>query len=133
MSKIGIEVSRVLRYASVGGVCAAIEFTVFSILVLYFRVYYISGNVLAFGVAFLIGFWLQKTWTFRNYERRYKTQITKFLIIVGIGFLLNNFFVYLFIGVLGFPVLISKPLQLFSVFFWNYSGQRFWTFKTVNA
>jgi len=58
--------------------------------------------------------------------------MTKSFTVVGIGFLLNNLLVYLFIGVLGLHIFIGKPLELFLVFFWNYSGQRFWTFRYKN-
>jgi len=120
---------QVIRYILVGGISASIEFCVFSILVLYLHVFYLVANVFGFFVAFLIGFWLQKYWTFKNYEKKYAKQMTKSLTVVGIGFLLNNLLVYLFIGVLGLHIFIGKPLELFLVFFWNYSGQRFWTFR----
>lgn len=124
-----LDFRQVTRYILVGGTCASIEFSVFSILVLHFKVYYLISNIIAFFIAFLIGFWLQKHWTFKNYEKKYTEQIAKFLIVVGIGFLINNFLVYLFIGVLGLHIFIGKALELFLVFFWNYSGQRFWAFR----
>lgn len=127
-----IEFYQIIRYSSVGGVCALIEFISFSILVLKFNIYYLLANVLAFCIASFIGFWLQKYWTFKNFKKEYLAQSTKFYIIVFIGFLLNTFLVYLFIGVLGLHIFIGKPIQLFIVFFWNYSGQRFWTFRYKN-
>jgi putative flippase GtrA len=60
---------QVIRYILVGGISASIEFCVFSILVLYLHVFYLVANVFAFFVAFFIGFWLQKYWTFKNYEK----------------------------------------------------------------
>jgi len=123
---------QVIRYILVGGISASIEFCVFSILVLYIHIFYLVANVFAFFVAFLIGFWLQKYWTFKNYEKEYVKQMTKSLTVVGIGFLLNNMLVYLFIGVLGLHIFIGKQVELFLVFFWNYSDQRFWTFRYKN-
>lgn len=124
-----LNLGQVIRYVIVGGTCATIEFTVFSSLVLYYHIHYLVANVLAFFTAFIVGFFLQKHWTFKNYEKKYVKQMTKCFTVVSIGFLLNTFLIYVFIGVIGLHVFIGKPLQLFIVFFWNYSGQRFWTFR----
>lgn len=130
MKRIEVDIFKIIKYVLVGGCCATIEFSIFSILVLYFQIYYMLANVFAATIVTVIGFWIQKYWTFKDYNQSYVTQMIKYFTVIGIGFLFDNLLVYLFIGILKLHIFIGKPLQLFIVFFWNYSGQRFWTFRT---
>jgi putative flippase GtrA len=127
-----LDFGQVIRYILAGATCAFIEFIIFSALVLYANVHYLTANVLAASIATFAGFWLQKHITFRNSETNYLVQIAKFFTVIGIGFLLNNLLVYLFIGIFKLHIFIGKPVELFLIFFWNYCGQRFWTFRYKN-
>jgi putative flippase GtrA len=129
IKKIQINVPQIAKYVFVGGTCASVEFIVFSLLVLNLHIYYMVANICAAVIVTFIGFWVQKYWTFKNYNNKHIRQMIKYFTITGIGFLLDNLLVFLFIGVLKLHIFIGKPLQLFLVFFWNYSGQRFWTFR----
>lgn len=121
-------IAQMMRYLIVGGSAATIELITF-LLLFYHGLWYLWANIIAFALAVIYAFFLQKLWTFQNYHRAYHIQAVKFLVITGIGFLLSNLLIFLFIDLFGWPPFTSKFLQLWLVLLWNYSGQKWWTFK----
>lgn len=121
-------IAQMMRYLIVGGSAATIELITF-LLLFYNGVWYLWANITAFALATSYGFFLQKLWTFQNRHKAYHVQAAKFLIITGIGFLLNNFFIFLFVDVWALQPFIAKFVQLWLVLIWNYSGQKWWAFK----
>ena len=121
-----IEFLRILRYITIGGISATIETFTF----LYFRNFIstIKANIIAWFIATSFGFLGQKNFTFKN-KGPYFPQSFKFFSCVGIGFLMNNFLVWLFIERWHWTPFWGKMTQLFLVFIWNYNSQKFLVFK----
>lgn len=116
------------RYVIAGGITAAVELVCFLIL-LELGWWYLLANLIAFGVAVVVGFFAQKYFTFRNHNTQHVQQILKFLIIVTVGYILANFYLWIFIDILAWPPAVAKCLQLVLVMISNCAGQKWFTFR----
>ncbi len=113
-----------------GGSTALLELVSF-ILLIQGGMWHRTANIIAFAIALVYGFFVQKYITFRNKSNRYVQQSLKFFAVVGVGFILTNIYIYLFIDVWHWQPFISKFVQLWLVMITNYLGQRWFTFKTA--
>lgn len=85
---------------------------------------------LAFGLAVVNGFVLNKLWTFRLRTRRNTTrQFIKFIITNLLGLALTLFFMFIFVQVLHIEAVIAKLLTSGLVLVWNFFATKHWTFK----
>ncbi len=119
-----------VRYVVAGGMTALIELGSFSLLIA-LGWWYVLANVVAFSLAVLFGFFVQKYFTFRNQQKQHSRQAAKFLVIIGIGFILTNLYLWMFIDLLNWPPFVAKCVQLILVMFSNYAGQKWFTFREV--
>jgi putative flippase GtrA len=110
----------ILRYLTVGGSAAFIEFVIFYSLYTGLRLNLFVANCVAIGVVITYGFLFQKHWTFKNGDPSGR-QIVLFAFQVMVAIILNNLLIYFFIKILLWPPAVSKVLQIGLVFFWNYS------------
>ena len=53
------------KYCIVGAIGASIDFSIYTILVKYFLIYYIYANIFSITIALIVVYWLQKNWTFQ--------------------------------------------------------------------
>jgi len=106
-----------------------IEFLLYIVFTTLTSVYHLYINAAAICVSTISGYLLQKYWTFRSGEGLHKKQLPRFLLVVGIGFVLNNTLLYLFVDKLSLPHITAKFMQLWIVLVWNFSVQKLWVFK----
>jgi putative flippase GtrA len=109
-----------LKYISVGALCALIEFSLFSLLYQQLGLALLAANCTALGVAVVISFSLQKSWTFRV-RGAMGRQLRWFLFMQGIAALLNNALMYLFVALLGWYAPLAKIFEIGLVFLWNFA------------
>jgi putative flippase GtrA len=78
------------KYCISGGTGAIIDFLVFSALVTFFQIQYLISNVFSFCVGTIIVAYMQKNWTFQ-YKTNKRIQLySKYLLSIGIVFLMNT-------------------------------------------
>lgn len=122
-------VAEALKYMLVGASSAVIDICLLFIFVEYVRIPLLLAATLAFFIAVGNGFFWNKRWTFKNTGPHAGRQYAKFLLtsLVGLGItlLLLSFFVY----TLKLWYLVAKMLVTVIVFFWNFTVNRFWTFR----
>lgn len=100
---------RVLKFITAGCVGVTVNLSVLYALVSYAGMHYLIGSVLAFSCSNIVGFSLQKYWTFR--ERTHRAAPRQFLLYsaVALGNIaLNTLVVYLTVGVLGVHYLLGQ-------------------------
>jgi putative flippase GtrA len=92
-----------------------------------------SNKYLANSIGFLFGitnnYFLNRYFTFRNYNPNIVNQFISFLIIAIIGFGLNTLFLYLLQKKTEINFYVCKFLITLIVFFWNFGANSFYTFK----
>lgn len=125
---------RLARYVMSGLSSFFIDY--FSFLLFYYilHVPLLISNSLSFVFAFVIGFVINRNWTFQNYDGyRFRThyQITMYLVLAIINFFISNSLIYLLNKKLLLPAAIAKLLIIGIVALWNYTVFRLLIFKKV--
>ena len=89
--------NRIFRFLVSGGLAVFANISCLFLLTEYFHVYYLYSSVIAFFVGFLVTFFLQKFWTFRNRDRsKTSRQMFVTLIVTSVNLFINTCFVYVF-------------------------------------
>ena len=121
-------ISQLVRFAIVGFSLAA----VYSVIYWYLATYVMApvlAVVIAFAVAVSIGFVLHSRWSFRGHgkseDRRMKT---KFLLVQGSGFLLNEAFTWVLTGPMHGPTWWPLVPAVFVTPLATYMLNRQWVF-----
>ena len=89
---------------------------------------YIS-NSLGFVFGVINNYYWNRTFTFNAVGGNFEVQFLKFLLVSLIGFLLNNFLLFLFQNKTAWNFYISKAVVTVIVFFWNFFANTFFTFN----
>jgi putative flippase GtrA len=118
-----------IKYCIVGATAAAVDFSALYIFTEFFGIYYLISNFFAFIFSASTNFLLNKFWTFRNRSSAYLKQFTKFFIVVIIGVAFGTLLMYLFTEKGGLWYMYSKILTIGIILFWNYTGNKYLTFK----
>lgn len=117
------------KFCLVGLSNTAIDFLVYLFLTRLFLVYFVLASVCSFLVAVTWSFIFNKYWTFRNEEKKIKKQYLQFLFINISGLILNTFILYTLVTYLNFYDILAKIIAVTVVGFWNFSANRYWTFR----
>lgn len=121
-------VRQFVRYVIAGAVAASLELSLFLFLI-HAQWWHVAANTVAFSAAVVFGFFTQKYFTFRDNRKKHVSQAAKFALVVAVGFILTQLFTWFFIDVLHWWPVIAKCTQLVLVLFWNYTGQKMFTFR----
>jgi len=122
---------KIIKFCVVGISGAIIDFTALICLVELFSVPILIANGFAFSLAVINNFIWNKTWTFRNTEKKYLKQFSQFVIIALIGLSLNILLMHLFVSI-GLHYTLAKIIIVFIVGAWNFLTNKYWTFKLNN-
>lgn len=96
---------------------------------IFFEKNYLLANALAFVLAVLWSFVVNKFWTFRNNSTDYTKQYGKFFIVYAVGLGWTSLLLYLAVDVFSFYDIPAKFVIAIIVMFWNFFVNKFWTFK----
>lgn len=88
----------------------------------------ILASALAFVVAVVNNFLLNRMWTFRS-TGPVHVEFSKFLTVSVVGLGLNTLVFSLFRGHLNFPVLLSQLLAIACVLPFNFAVNKLWSFR----
>jgi putative flippase GtrA len=110
---------RALKFGAVGVANTLLDVVLFSILTLLLHVPAVAANIVSYSAGIGSSFALNRTWTFRDRERR-RTWIQLVLFFAGnlLGLALSTTVVAILVKVWG-PIL-AKTASLAVTFAWNY-------------
>lgn len=92
------------------------------------------ANAAGFTTAVISNYIINRLWTFRERERvKVSRQFASFLIVSMIGLLLNSAIVYVLNEHFLLNFYLSKAIAILLVFFWNFSANYFFVFKSSPA
>lgn len=143
------EVKRFAKFAIVGAAGSVTDFTVLNVLVQLFGLKPVWANIFSFAAAVIQNFVLNRRWTFpESKQRQAGRQLLQFALIsiIGLGIntlilatvdhLLINFWTHL-VGHehLGFTISynFAKLVAIGVVLFWNFAGNRLWTYRGLST
>lgn len=121
-----------IRFCLIGVVSFCIDFGVYFIFTRFVGLYYILSGFLSFMVAVTFSFFANRAWTFKvASEVENKLQALKFFLTSSIGIAINLSLFYLVVDFLHWYDLPAKIAMTVLVVFFNFSLNKFWTFKGV--
>lgn len=123
-----------ISFASAGAVGTAAQYALLFALVETLLVPPVSASILGFAAGAMVNYILSHHWVFRS-PRRHLETLSKFLAIAGLGLMLNAAIMYALVTIGGIHYLLAQVTATGIVLFWNFLGNRFWTFadETGNA
>jgi putative flippase GtrA len=132
------EVQRLFKFLVVGGIGFLIDTGSLSVLVLIFSVDRVVAKGIAFSLAVLSNFVLNRLWTYRDSRSKgVMTQVAQFVLVSGVGLAINlvvfNFTNQRAAHWFG-PVItlyIAQACAVGIALFWNYAANRLITYNDV--
>ncbi|MBB6501365.1 GtrA family protein [Pedobacter cryoconitis] len=88
------------------------------------------ANGIGFTAAVMSNYIIHRNWTFKDNKSKPGLQFTAFFMVSLIGLLLNSAIIFLLDNMMHVNFYISKAAAIFTVFFWNFSANYFFVFKT---
>ena len=112
---------KIVRYLASGVMGITVNLGSLFILVHVFDVHYLAASITAVSISTIVGFLLQKFWTFgeRSFSRS-RSQFLLYTLVAILNILLNTFIVYVLTGVLGLHYLIGQFVGAAVVAVWSY-------------
>lgn len=117
------------KYGIVGGIGACIDFGLYSFIISFSSLNYLLTNAVSFSLGTLIVYYLQKNWTFQYQSENNAVLFSKFISVVIITFIFNNFILILCVEFLQMDPIIAKVVQIVMSFIWGYTINKKYVFK----
>jgi len=118
-----------IRYIIVGVLSAVLELSVLVLLVEFFGLPYLTGNIFAFFLVQVINYALSRYWVFQTRGSRKRIEFPVFMFFVICGFLINQAGLWFFADKLGMNYEIAKVISIVFVVIWNFVTRRLIIFK----
>jgi len=104
-----MDLPKVIRYVFSGSTGAATNLTGLFILVHFAHIHYLFASIISFLIALVVGFVMQKFWTFNDHTaNRIHTQFVIFTIVATINLCINTLLMYLFVSFFGIWYLFAQ-------------------------
>jgi len=123
-----------IKFCIVGFIGTAIDFGVLNLGVLVFKWNVYLAAAIAFVIAASNNFMMNKYWTFLENSKGSKAaqQYAQYLIVSAGGLLLNLGIMYILIENIHLWYNWAKVFATVMVMMWNFSLNKYWTFKAVS-
>lgn len=117
------------KYGIVGVSGTIIDVGLLYIFVEYGHIPLLTAAALSFVFAVANNFYWNKKWTFGDASKRYAKQYIKYLIVSLIALGLNMIVLYALTTLFGLWYIFAKLLTSGVIFLWNFTINKFWTFR----
>ena len=122
----------VIRFGLVGVVASVVDIGLLNLFYLKTNANLYVATGLAFVAASVVAYWLNNRWTYKRLGLQFGAQnLIKYTIIGTVGLVLTEIIMRVLVGNQGLNYNLAKVIAIFLVFFWNFFGNRFWTFRLV--
>lgn len=88
------------------------------------------ANGIGFTAAVISNYFIHRNWTFKHNKSKAGPQFAVFFTVSIIGLLLNSAIIFLLDNMMSVNFYVSKAVAIFIVFFWNFSANYFFVFKS---
>jgi putative flippase GtrA len=116
-----------LRFAAVGAVATSLHYVLLITLVEFAGMQPLTATVIGFAIGAVVGYSLNRRFTFEK-KPSYGRGLVKFLVVVGIGGVLNAA-IFAFFVRQGLHYMIAQVIATGLVLIWNYAGSRWVVFR----
>lgn len=117
-----------VKFGIVGISNTLIMFTVYTLLLKVFDVWYLAASAIGFTVGAINGFLLNRAWTFRGHVGDSLTPV-RWGVVQGGGLALDELLLYLWVHAAGVDKLVAQALAIVIVTISTFFANRAWTFR----
>ena len=123
-----------ISFASAGAIGTFVQYAILFIFVEALLMYPVAASILGSLAGAVVNYLLSHHWVFRS-KRKHSETLAKFVATGGLGLMLNAAIMYALVTIAGMHYLVAQIVTTGIVLFWNFLGNRFWTFAddTRNA
>jgi putative flippase GtrA len=122
--------SRIIRFIISGSIGAFTDLFLLWFLTKVAGIWYLTSAIIAFVLSFIVSFFLQKIWTFKNREmEKIHIQAGTYLLITLCNLGMNTLLVYTFVQYLSFHYLIAQVFASIIIAFESFFAYRELVFK----
>lgn len=121
-----------ITYLFIAGTGTLIDIFLLYVLTDFFHLYYLLSATLSFILVGTLIFVFSKKYAFQNKSKKFFAQYFTYLFVVLVGLIINLVTIYLFVELFGLWYIYAKVIAVGVGFLWNYSGNKFITFRVVN-
>lgn len=124
-------IKQFVKFAMVGTINTATSLSVYLLLTRMASLDPLVANAGAFIVAVTVSFFLNKNWTFRDQQRAFAKQYSRFFSVSLVGLILSEGIIYVLHKVMSIHDLAAFFVAVGIVMFWNFTANKLWTFRAV--
>jgi len=125
-------IKQFILYGMVALIPTAVDFILIFSLTELIGLYYMLSLVIAFVVAMIVSYLVQKSLTFRDESARNLKQFFCFCLVGLGGLILNMIIVFSLVEYLGFWYLLGKVVAVTITYFWSFGMNKQFTFKPLS-
>jgi len=122
-------VRQFVKFGVVGVSSTVIDWGIYLLLTRIFGIFYLMAKILSFSVALFNSYFWNRRWTFRSNDPKKLHEFIKFLFISIVGVVLNSSIMYISVEHLKLNDLYGLFLATIIVMFWNFTANKFYTFR----
>ena len=84
---------------------------------------------ISFVVAAANNYWWNRIWTFRRQRGAFAYQGMRFFVVAVIGWIVNQFWLLVFLDMVGLGKIVSEAIAIILVMPLNFLGNKLWSFR----
>jgi putative flippase GtrA len=117
-----------VSFTAVGAVGTAAHYSALIALVQFMHVSPVPSSGVGFVIGALVNYALNYRLTFRS-KKLHRESMPKFFLVAMVGLVLNTAVMVFLVEILRLHYLVSQVLATGGVLVWNFTANRYWTFK----
>jgi len=130
---IGIFLSKhFLKFAIVGGFATILNYGLFFALFKLFNVNYLISSATGYISGVILGFYLNKTWTFESESKEYVPEVIKYFIVYAISLVVGLGLLKILVSYLNIHPLVANIGVIGCTTIMNFIGTKFFVFQKKN-
>lgn len=118
----------------IGAIAATIDILTLNIFYRFIHVNIYLATLIGFLTGTVFGYPANNYWTYRRHNQKaHIVGLLKSVTVASVGLLITEIAMYILSDRLGYNYNIAKLVAIFCVFFWNFFGNRLWTFRAKSS
>lgn len=118
-----------LRFLTVGVISTIVNYTSFVALLYYAHIQYQVASACAFALGLVVGFPLNKSWTYQDKSKTSFNVILRYITVYTISILVSTISLYILIKKLHTNTHISEIISISITTIINFIGTKCWVFR----
>jgi putative flippase GtrA len=118
-----------MKFVITGILATILNYGVFYVLLQFFGVYYLISSSTGYISGVLLGFYINKKWTYESKTKAYKKEIAQYFVVYLISLLVGLGILKLEVSVLHIHPLIANVFMIGVTTIMNFLGTRYFVFR----